>query len=484
MAEPSRSTRLVVIGAGPGGYAAAFRAADLGLDVTVVTDEERLGGVCLLRGCIPSKALLEVAELVERAREAREFGIDFGDPTTDLDTLRDWAGGVVSELTDGLDTIADRWGVKIVNGRAAFENSSAVHVSGDDGETTIEFDHAIIATGSRPIPLPGTEFGGRIMDSADALALPDIPDRLLVVGGGYVGLELGSVYAALGSAVTVVEMTDRLVPMVDDDLVRPLMKRLEDRFEAIRFETTVTELSVTDEHVRAVLDDGSAAGEETFDRALVAIGRRPNTDDIGLDNTRVDVDDDGFIIVDEQRRSSDDGIFAIGDAAGGQLLAHEAMHEGRVAAEVIAGKPVAFDKRAIPAVVYTDPQLAWCGVTEQHADSDDRELQISRYPWRASGRARTMGSSDGLTKLITDAESGRILGVGIVGRGAETMIAEAVVAIEMGAVARDLALAVAPHPTLSETLHEAAEMQVAHPPHLPPPRGSGDGGSDDRAPDD
>lgn len=474
MDELCDHTDVLVVGGGPGGYSAAFRAADLGLDVTIVTDEARLGGVCLLRGCIPSKALLEATELIGRARAARQFGLGFGDPEIDLDTLRQWVEGVVEQLTDGLGTISDRRKVHVVQGRATFEGSSTVRVSTDDEDATIEFDHAVIATGSRPIPLPDVPFGERIMDSARALTLPDVPERLLVVGGGYVGLELGTVYAALGSTVTLVEMTDRLIPMVDDDLVRPLARQLEQHFESVFLETTVAQLTESDGEVHARLEGGDSLDEATFDRVLVAIGRRPNSEELGLEHTDVDVDDDGFIIVDDERRTTDDRIFAIGDVVGGHLLAHEAMHEGRVAAEVIGGEPAAFDARAVPAVIYTDPQIAWCGITEQQLQDHEGEVDILRYPWRASGRALTLGGTDGMTKLITETDTGRILGAGIVGRHAETMIAEAVLAIEMGAVARDLALAIAPHPTLSETLHEGAELQFGQPSHLPPDRGSDD----------
>lgn len=471
MGELPEHTEVLVIGGGPGGYAAAFRAADLGLDVTLVSDEERLGGVCLLRGCIPSKALLEVTELVERMREADRQGVHVDDLRLDIDELRGWTDGVVGQLSDGLAAIARRRDVHVVHGRARFEGSAEVRISDGDTPGRVGFDHAIVATGSAPVALPGTRFGDRIMDAAGALALRDVPERLLVVGGGYIGLELATVYAALGSAVTVVEMADRLVPMVDDDLARPLVRRLESRLEAVRVETTVSDLVEDDDGVRAVLEGAGSSSEERYDRALIAVGRRPSTDALGLDTTSVELDDGGFVVVDEQRRSSDDAIWAIGDAAGGALLAHEAMAEGRVAAEAIAGEPAAFDARAVPAVIYTDPQIAWCGLTEGRASEEQRTVEVSRFPWRASGRALTMGSADGLTKLLTDPGSGRVLGAGIVGRGAESLIAEATLAIEMGAVARDLALTVAPHPTLSETLHGAAEVRLGHPTDLPPPRG-------------
>lgn len=439
MGELPERTQVLVVGGGPGGYAAAFRAADLGLEVTVVSDDERLGGVCLLRGCIPSKALLEVAHLVDRSREASRYGVDLGAPAVDLDTLRGWKDELVGGLSDGLATIARRRGVRVVHGRATFESSSRVRVSDGDEAGSLAFEHAVVATGSQPVALPDAAFGERVMDSAAALALPEVPARLLVVGGGYVGLEMGTVYAALGSAVTVVEMTDRLVPPVDGDLAEPLARHLEGRFEAFHFHTRVAELVDDGDGVRAVLDGDGDRREQRYDRALVAVGRRPRTADLGLDATSAKLDDQGFVVVDERRRSTDPRIFAIGDAAGGSLLAHEAMHEGRVAAEAVSGRPAAFDPRAVPAVVYTDPQIAWCGLTSQAAAEQGRDVEVTRYPWRASGRALTMGAPDGLTKLLTDPDSGRLLGVGIVGRDAESLIGEAVLALEMGAVAEDLA---------------------------------------------
>lgn len=464
---PQRS-EVVVIGGGPGGYAAAFRAADLGLDVTIVNDEERLGGVCLLRGCIPSKALLEATELVLRSHEARAWGVEFSDVEVDLDRLRKWKGEVVDQLVSGLEQIAGGRGVTVVRARAQFAGPRELRLTAGDDTASMEFDHAIIATGSQPIPLPGTTFGQRIIHSARALDLPDVPDRLLVVGGGYVGLELGTVYAALGSAVTLVEMTDRLLPRADTDLVEPLADQVRERFADVHPKTTVTELIETDDEVRAAFDSDSAPNEQTFDRALVAIGRRPNTADLGLDALDVQVDDDGFIMTDAQRRTDADGVFAIGDVVGGSLLAHEAMHEGRVAAEAIAGRPAAFDVRAVPAIVYTDPQVAWCGLTEREAVEAKRQVEVTRFPWRASGRALTMGAADGMTKLITDPRTGRVLGVGLVGRDAESLIGEGVLAVEMGAVAEDLARSIAAHPTLSETIHEAADLLLGHPVHLPP----------------
>jgi len=460
-------TQVLVLGAGPGGYAAAFRAADLGLDVTLVSDEERPGGVCLHRGCIPSKALLQLAELRATAAEAAEHGLDFGTPSWDLDAVRSWKDAVVDRLTEGLVKLCDERGVQWIQGRGRFAGPDRILLEGSD-YSSVTFEHAIIATGSRPIAPPGLAIHeeGRVMSSTGALALADVPERLLVIGGGYVGLELGLVYAALGSRITLVEMSDRLLPGADADLVEPLQEHLTEQFDAIHLETKVNGAEEDESGVSVMLDGADSADEQRFDRVLVAVGRQPNTEDLGLDEAGVETDDRGFIRVDAQRRTTLDQIYAIGDAAGGMQLAHEAMHEGRVAAEVIAGQPAAFDARAIPAVVYTDPQIAWCGLTEQAAAQQGREVRVSRFPWRASGRALTLGAVNGLTKLVLDPESGRVLGCGIVGRGAEDLIAEAMLAVEMGALAEDLALGIHPHPTLSETLGEAAQRFTGGATHL------------------
>lgn len=457
-------TDVLVIGGGPGGYAAAFRAADLGLDVTLVSDEADLGGVCLLRGCIPSKTLLHVTELMLQARELPELGISIGEPEIDLERLRRWKEEVVGRLVRGLENLCERRKIRLLQGRARFIDSRRVRLE-DSEESGVEFEHAILASGSRPIPLPDSEFGGRIMDSAAALALKNVPERLLVVGGGYVGLELGTVYATLGSRVTLVEMTDRILPTVDADLVKPLAERLEELFAGVHLETTVESIEQRDEIVRASFG-GEGPPENEFDRVLVAIGRRPNSDGLGLSATDVETDEDEYVIVDEERRTTDERIFAVGDVAGGTKLAHEAMHEGRVAAEVIAGEPAIYDVRAIPAVVYTHPQIAWCGLTEREAGGRDRAVRVVRFPWNASGRAVSMLYSEGLTKLIVDSENERVLGVGIVGPHAEDLISEGVLAVEMGAVARDVALTVHPHPTLSETVGEAAELITGGATHL------------------
>jgi dihydrolipoamide dehydrogenase len=464
--ETAIEAQVAVIGAGPGGYAAAFRAADLGLDVTLIDPQERPGGVCLFRGCIPSKALLEATELIADSRRASDWGIRFKEPQVDLERLCQWKDEVVDRLTKGLLTLSKRREVQLVHGRATFEDSQHLRLTGSDVDR-VQFEHAILTTGSRPIALPGTAFQAesRIMDSRAALDLPDIPERLLVVGGGYIGLELGSVYARLGSQVTVIEMLDSLLPRADADLVRYLSREVKELFHAIHLGTKVTDLSEKEDEVAVTLEGDVDEPEQSFDRVLVAIGRRPNSEGIGLENTEVELDDDGFVRVDEQRRTHDEHIFAVGDIAGGLLLAHKAMHEGKVAAEAIAGHPAAYDVRCVPAVVYTDPQVAWCGLMEAEADEQGRSVRILTFPWGASGRAVTMGAPTGLTKLVCAADTGRVLGVGIVGRGAENLIAEGVLAIEMGALAEDLALTIHPHPTLSETISEAAEAFARSPTH-------------------
>jgi dihydrolipoamide dehydrogenase len=464
--ETRIETAVAVVGAGPGGYAAAFRAADLGLDVTLIGTEERPGGVCLYRGCIPSKALLEATELIARSRDASAWGVAFDEPKVDLDRLREWKDEVVDRLTKGLLTLSKRREVQLVRGRAVFEDSRHLRLT-DSGVDRVEFEHAILATGSLPVALPGTEFarGSRVMDARAALELPEIPQHLLVVGGGYIGLELGSVYARLGSRVTVVEMLGSLLAGVDEDLVRFLSRGIKGLFHAIHLNTKVTGLEEEKDRVTVRLAGEVDEPEQSFDRVLVAIGRRPNSADVGLENTDVEISDDGFVRVDEQRRTRDECIWAVGDVVGEPLLAHKAMYEGKAAAEAIAGQPVAYNARCVPAVVYTDPQVAWCGLMEAEAQEQGRSIDVLKFPWGASGRAVTMGATIGLTKLICDADTGQVLGIGIVGRGAEDLIAEGALAIEMGALAEDLALTIHPHPTLSETISEAAEDFSRSPTH-------------------
>ncbi len=471
MGELSVETELLVIGGGPGGYAAAFRAADLGLDVTLVEAEPRLGGVCLLRGCIPSKALLSAAEIVQRAREGSELGLTFGDPQIDLGRLRGWKEDIVGRLSGGLDRIAKQRGVQRVRGWARFDGSHKVRLEHSD-IAGIRFKHAIIATGSTSNALPGLPFrpGGRVMDSDGALALADVPERLLVIGGGYVGLEMGTVYAALGSRVTVVQRGDRLLPTADPDLVRPLARLAAKRFEAVHLNSRVSDVREDDTGVTVNLEGEARQENARFDRVLVAIGRRPLLDDLNLESTGVTRGKHGAVEVDAQRRSREPALYAIGDAAGGIMLAHKAMAEGKVAAEAIAGKPAAFEPQAIPAVVYTDPQIAWCGLTEQEAQQRQIPVKVARFPWGATGRALTENAGNGMTKLVCDPDTGRVLGVGIVGRHAESLITEGVLAVEMGALAEDLALSIHPHPSLSETLGEAAEAFLGRATHYVSPQ--------------
>ncbi len=458
---------MVVIGAGPGGYAAAFHAADHGLDVTLIGQEENPGGVCLYVGCIPSKALLHVAKLLNEAREAAEWGIEFGAPKIDLAQLRGWKDSVVGRLTGGLGQLGRTRQVRYLRGRASLEPQAAVAVElTDGGHERVEFDLAVIATGSRPV-MPGLfPQSPRVMDSTSALDIDDIPETLLVVGGGYIGLELGSVYHALGSRVTVVEATGGLAPGADRDLVAVLEKRIRANFHEILLDTKVIEVTPADDHVGVKLAGlDLAEPERRYDKLLVAVGRRPNSAGLGLEHTGVRLDDHGFILVDAQRRTTDERFYAIGDVAGQPMLAHKASYEARIAVEAMLGLPAAYDPAAIPAVVFTDPELAWCGLTETEAKVRGRDVKITRFPWAASGRAVTLGRTDGLTKLITDVHNERVLGVGIVGVGAGELIAEAVLAVEMGARAADLQMTIHAHPTLSETVMESAELFFGQSPH-------------------
>ncbi len=469
MAEP---TKLVVIGAGPGGYTAAFLAADLGLDVVIVDPEKNPGGVCLYRGCIPSKALLHVAKLIDEAGHAAAWGVDFGTPTIDLDRLRSFKDSVVAKLTGGLGQLTRKRNIRHVRGRARFVDSNRLEIDlVDGGKDTLDFEHAIVATGSHPTRIPGFPDSDRILDSTSGLELQDTPKTLLVVGGGYIGLELGSVYAALGSRVTVVEMTQGLLPGADEDLVRPLHRRLEGLLDEILLSTKVVGIQEQKNDLKVTLDgDELEQPERVFDRVLVSVGRRPNSADLGLENTQATIDEQGFIVVDGQRRTPDPAVFAIGDVVGQPMLAHKASHEGRVAVETIAGHKVAFEPACIPAVVFTDPEIAWCGLTETEAREKDIDVQVARFPWAASGRAMTLDRDDGLTKLIIDPETERILGVGLVGPGAGELIAEGVLAVEMAALASDLKLSIHPHPTLSETMMEAAEVFFGHSTHVYRPK--------------
>jgi dihydrolipoamide dehydrogenase len=454
-------TNIAVVGAGPGGYAAAFLAADLGMSVTLIDPELNPGGVCLYRGCIPSKALLHIAKLIEESQHAKNWGIDFAAPKIDLARLRSFKEGVVKKLTGGLGILSKQRKVTYIQGRAAFENSTTLQVTKADGSTqSLNFDRIIIATGSRPAIVPSLKLDTpRMMDSTGALNLEDIPGTLLVVGGGYIGLELGSVYAALGTRVTVVEMLPGLLPGADRDLVLPLHKRLEKMLDGILLSTTVASVKDEGNGIRATLkaQDGNAQ-EKLFDRVLVSVGRKPNSEIPGLDKTQAKVGPKGFIEVNKQLQTADPAIYAIGDVVGEPMLAHKAMHEGRTAVEAIAGHKVAFEPNAIPAVVFTDPEVAWCGLTETQAQKDNIEIKVARFPWAASGRAITIDRPEGMTKLLIDPQTERVLGVGIVGAGAGELIAEGVLAIEMAALAHDVAHTIHPHPTLSETIMESAEV--------------------------
>ena len=446
---------VAVVGGGPGGYSAAFRCAELGLETVVVDAAKRLGGACLFEGCIPSKALLHVAALIEDAERARELGVDFGEPRVSLDPLRKWKSErVVGRLARGLASVAKARSVDVIGGRAVFESSRELYVEGDEPQK-VRFKRAIVATGSAPAGLPGLSLtGDRVLDSTGALELPEVPERLLVIGGGYIGLELGQVYAALGSKVTLVEMTDGLLPGVDRALVQPLARRCEKLFAKIRLGTKVASLLEKGAAIEARFDGNET---ETFDRVLVAVGRRPASSGLGLERTRASIDARGFVSVDERCRTSDPAIYAVGDVTGEPMLAHRAMRQGKVAAEVIAGRPAAFDNVVVPAVVFTDPEVAWCGLTEADAAREGRAVKVAKREWAASGRALTLGRSDGLTKMIADPDTGRVLGVGIVGPGAGELIAEAALAVETAMTVEDLAATIHTHPTLSETLMEAAE---------------------------
>jgi dihydrolipoamide dehydrogenase len=460
---------LIVIGGGPGGYAAAFQAADRGVKVTLIDAADRPGGTCLHVGCIPSKALLHTAKLITDARDADALGLHFEPPRIDLDAVRKHWMDVVDYLVRGLVGLCKRRGVEFVRGqRARFIDSTTVEL--DDG-TRYRFRNCIIATGSVPARSQALTLDTpKVMDSTGALRLEDLPGSLLVVGGGYIGLELGYVYAALGSKVTVVEMTDGLLPGVDRDLVEPLADRLEGLFDKIHLQTVVQGLVETPKGIEATLKgEGVEEPKQLFDRVLVAVGRRPNTAGLGLEHTKVKVER-GFVQVNEQRRTADEHIYAIGDVAGEPMLAHKATYEAKVAVEAILGERVAYEPRAVPAVVFTDPEIAWCGLTETEAQKQNREVKVSRYPWAASGRAKTLDRTEGMTKILVDPRSDIVLGVGIVGVDAGELIGEGVLAVEMAASARDLALSMHPHPTLTETLMEGAELLHGNATHYVPPR--------------
>ena len=459
-------TNIVVMGGGPGGYAAAFLAADLGMSVTLIEAEGKLGGTCLLRGCIPSKALLHVAKVVAEVKELdHEWGVSHGSPKVAVEKLRERKNKVIATLSGGLGQLAKRRNVTLITAKAEFADSKTLKLVGDDAsipdERTVTFDHCIIATGSIPA-MPGAFNIGndRVMDSTGALELTDIPDSMLVIGGGYIGLEMGSVYAGLGTKVSVVELMDGLLMGADRDLVRPLERRLKKLFEdRIYLNSKVGSVGMKGDKVEVAFEGPNKFGTELYDRVLVSVGRRPRTFDIGLENTNLQTDQRGFILCDKQMKAQgESNIYVIGDAAGEPMLAHKANHEGRLAVEVIHGEPVQWDKRAIPAVVFTDPEIAWTGITEEEAKEAGVKFEVCSYPWAASGRAQALGITDGLTKWIIDPESEVVLGCGIVGSGAGELIAEATLAIEMGCVIRDVTETIHPHPTLSESIMNAGEV--------------------------
>ncbi len=454
-------TQLVVLGGGPGGYAAAFMAADMGMEVTLVEAAPRLGGTCLLKGCIPSKALLHVARVVGETHEMADWGLEFEKPRIDVDKLRARKEKVISDLSGGLAGLAKRRKVQVIHARASFLNSQTLKLEGVEGDDKLVFEHCILASGSIPA-MPGAFKlnTDRVMDSTGALELKDIPESLLVIGGGYIGLELGTVYAELGTKVSVVELTPNLLPTADRDLVKPLENRLKKLFAGIYMNTKVVSLSEGNNAIDVTFEDENGKRTESFSRVLVSVGRRPNSAGLGLENTEVEIDEKGFVVVDEQLRTADQFISAIGDVAGEPMLAHKASHQGKVAVEALLGEPAEFAPMAIPAVVFTDPEIAWAGLTENDAKAQGIEYELAKYPWAASGKALALGRTEGFTKMLIEPESERILGVAIVGVNAGDLISEAVLAIEMGATARDLAETIHPHPTLSETVGFAAESYL------------------------
>jgi len=463
---------VVVLGGGPGGYTAAFRAADLGKKTVLIEKYSSLGGVCLNVGCIPSKALLHTAEVINQAAEIADMGVSFGKPKVDLDKLRGGKDKVVQRLTGGLSALAKQRKVQVVQGTAAFETANRIVVETADGQVGINFDNAIIACGSRPVQIPGfPNEDPRLIDSTGALELADVPKRMLVIGGGIIGLEMAAVYGTLGTAIDIVELLPGLVPGCDRDLVRPLQKHLQKRVRNIMLETKVTEIKVQKSGLKVSFEGKQAPDKaQTYDKVLVAVGRRPNGQLIGAEKAGVAVDEHGFIKVDGHQRTNVSHIYAVGDVVGGPMLAHKATHEAKVAAEVIAGLPSLFDPLTIPAVAYTDPEIAWMGLTETQAKEEGVAYEKGMFPWMASGRALGLGRDEGLTKLLFDPESKRILGAGIVGPNAGELIGEAVLALEMGATAEDIGLTIHPHPTLCETMGLAAEMAEGSITDLMPPR--------------
>ncbi len=459
-------TEIVIVGAGPGGYAAAFYAADKGKKVILVERDNRLGGVCLNRGCIPSKALLHAAKLITEAKDSSLRGIEFKDPVINLDRMRQWKESILEKLAQGIRSISQRRNVEIVTGRGYFEASDALRVETAEGQKFIKFQKAIVAVGSKPALPQAFDLGNkRIMTSTEALELEEIPQDLLVVGGGYIGMELGTVYAALGSRVVMVEALDSILMGADPDLVRPVRDYVQKHFKQLRLKAKVLKMATHKKQIQVVMEHEGREIEELYDRVLVSVGRVPNCDDMGLENTKLTRDGKGFIQVNKQQQTSDPNIYAIGDCAGGVMLAHKASKEARIAVDVITGDENSSEHMIIPAVVFTDPEVAWCGLTENEARQKGIAVEVAKFPWSASGRALTLDRTDGLTKLILEPGTERVLGVGICGHGAGELISEGVLAVEMGATARDLAESIHPHPTLSETIMEAAEVFYGHATH-------------------
>ncbi len=460
------NTEIVVVGAGPGGYAAAFYAADRGKKVILVEQDKRLGGVCLNRGCIPSKAYLQATKAIEEARESEHRGLTFGPPKLDLDKLRAWKESILARLSQGILSLAQRRNVQVMWGRGYFEDSQTLRVETGEGQKFVRFEQAIVAVGSRAAVPRIFDLGNpRIMTSTEALEMPEVPEDLLIIGGGYNGMELGTVYSLLGSRVVLVEALDTILGGADKDLIRPVVKAAERKFKEIRVKSKVTDMATAGRKIKVAMQTGTETKEEQYDRVLVAVGRTPNAENLGLENTRAQRDERGYIKVNERQQTDDPSIYAIGDIVGGILLAHKASREARVAVDVILGEPSAFENIVIPAVVFTDPELAWCGLTEAEAQARGLQVEVAKFPWSASGRAMTFDRTDGMTKLIVEPETERILGVGIVGHGAGELIAEGTLAVEMGATVRDLAECVHPHPTLSETMMECAEVFYGYATH-------------------
>jgi dihydrolipoamide dehydrogenase len=459
-------TEIVVIGAGPGGYAAAFYAADLGKKVILVEREKRLGGVCLNRGCIPSKALLYATHQIVNARESEHRGITFAPPAVDVAKLRAWKETIVDKLGGGVAQLAKLRNVQVLQGRGYFESSDTLRLETEHGQQFIQFEQAILATGSLPALPKVFDLGNpRVMTSTEALEIEDLPENLLVVGGGYIGMELGTVYAALGSKITLVEALENILTGADPDLARPVVANAKKSFKEIRLKAKVTKMATAGKQIKVEMEYNGQKLTELYDRVLVAVGRVPNSANLGLENTKAELDEKGFVKVNDRQQTGDPRIYAIGDVAGGILLAHKAHKEARIAVEVILGENSAFENIVIPAVVFTDPELAWCGLTEGGAKERGIKYEVAKFPWAASGRALSFDRTDGMTKMIIDPDSDRVLGVGIVGAGAGELISEAVLALEMGATAQDIALTVHPHPTLSETLMECADAFYGHATH-------------------